>query len=113
MRTISRPWLAPAKHPYKLIIATKAEWLGLSGVIALGAALRWWSHAMKSDLWYDEMYSYLVAGREFSSMMNILYSGADTNPPLYTLLLHYWLKLGTSDTHVKCLSLLFAIASIG
>jgi 4-amino-4-deoxy-L-arabinose transferase-like glycosyltransferase len=86
--------------------------LSVPALLVLGAALRWWSPAMKSDLWYDETYSYNVAARPFRTMMAILYRGADTNPPLYTLLLHFWIKFGHSDVHVKLFSLLFGTASI-
>lgn len=81
--------------------------------VLLGFALRWWSAAMRSDLWYDEVYSYRTASLPFGQMLHSLLLGGDTNPPLYTLLLHFWLKLGNSDTHIKMLSLLFALASIG
>ena len=91
----------------------RPEWLSVAIIIAFGIALRWWSPAMRSDFWYDEVCSYTVAGRSFSNMLHLLSLGADTNPPLYTVALHFWLKLGTSDTHVKALSLLFATASLG
>lgn len=45
-------------------------------------------------------------------MMHLLLVGGDTNPPLYTVLLHFWLKLDGSDTQVKLFSLLFGVASI-
>lgn len=68
---------------------------------------------MHSDLWYDEVYSYRTASMPFGQMLHSLLLGGDTNPPLYTGLLHFWLKLGDSDTHIKSLSLLFGLASIG
>jgi hypothetical protein len=68
---------------------------------------------MRSDLWYDEVYSYHTASLPFDQMLHSLLIGGDTNPPLYTVLLHFWLKLGNSETHIKSLSLLFGLASIG
>ena len=67
---------------------------------------------MRSDLWYDEVYSYRTACLPFRQMLHSLLLGGDTNPPLYTLLLHFWLKLSHSDTHIKTLSLVFGLASI-
>ncbi|MFP5261573.1 MAG: glycosyltransferase family 39 protein [Blastocatellia bacterium] len=67
---------------------------------------------MRSDLWYDEAYSLTVARQSFGRMMHLLLVGGDTNPPLYTLSLHFWLKFGGSDIHVKLFSLLFGVASI-
>ena len=113
MPTTSRLRFSPVEHQNIFTIAKESDWLPLSMIVVFGAILRWWSPAMRSDLWYDEVYSYNVAGRSFGAMMKILYSGADTNPPLYTVLLHFWLKLAGSDTHVKSFSLLFATAAIG
>jgi len=112
MQAISRPWVLQAEQPSAVPVEDKAEWLWLVAIIALGMALRWLSPAMKSDFWYDEVYSYIVAGRPLRSMMYTLYLGGDTNPPLYTVLLHFWIKLGDSDTHVKLFSLLFAVSSM-
>ena len=68
---------------------------------------------MLSDLWYDEVYSYRTASLPFQQMLHSLLLGGDTNPPLYTVLLHFWLLLGSSDVHVKLFSLLFGQTSIG
>src|SRR5215510_922673 len=75
--------------------------------------LRWWSPAMHSDLWYDEVFSYNTASLPFFQMFHKLLLGGDTNPPLYTMVLHFWLKFGHSPTHIKLLSLLFGLAAIG
>src|SRR5215471_5358608 len=102
----ARPRLTSADVRKALIRAS------LPSLIILGAATRWWSPAMKSDLWYNEAYSYSVAARPFHGMMAILYRGADTNPPLYTFVLHFWIKLGHSDAHIKLFSLMLGTASI-
>jgi hypothetical protein len=83
--------------------AWSMEWLGVMLLPAL--ALRLVSTKMGDDLWYDEAFSYAVANRPFFEMVRVLYTGGDTNPPLYTLLLHFWLKLGDSDWWIKGLSL--------
>jgi hypothetical protein len=90
----------------------KTEWLPVIVIVVLGTALRIWSPAMRSELWYDEAYSLTVARQSFGRMAHLPLVGGDTNPPLYTGLLHFWLKLGGSDTHVKLFSPLFGVASI-
>jgi len=84
----------------------------LTAIVFVGLALRYWSPAMRSDLWYDETFSLTIAGQPFSKMLHSFLLGADANPPLYTLLLHFWLKLGESDVHIKLLSLMFGVAVI-
>ena len=106
----SRLWRQPLAH---LSLCRSCEWLQVAAIITLGAALRIWSPAMRADLWYDETYSLIVAQRPLGQMMHLLLVGGDTNPPLYTILLHFWLKLGDSDLCVKLLSLTFGVASLG
>lgn len=84
-----------------------------AGIAALGIVLRLQSPKFKSDLWYDEVFSLINARMPFGRMMHSLVVGGDTNPPLYTILLHFWLKLGSSDAHVKVFSILFGMASVG
>ena len=84
-----------------------------AGIAALGIALRLQSPKFKSDLWYDEVFSLINARLPFGRMMHSLVVGGDTNPPLYTILLHFWLKFGSSDAHVKIFSILFGMASVG
>jgi hypothetical protein len=86
-----------------LVSAWSMEWVGAMLLPAL--ALRLVSPKMGDDLWYDEAFSYAVAKRPFFEMVRVLHTGGDTNPPLYTLLLHFWLKLGDSDWWIKGLSL--------
>jgi hypothetical protein len=81
-------------------------------ILLFGVALRICSPAFRADLWYDETYSLTIARLPYSKMWQSLLMGADANPPLYTLLLRLWLKLGDSDAHIKSLSLIFGIAAI-
>jgi hypothetical protein len=80
-------------------------------VVMLGIGLRLESAKMQADLWYDEAYSYTVAARPLREMLRLLYIGGDTNPPLYTLVLHLWLKFGSTDAWVKGLSLALGVAA--
>jgi hypothetical protein len=86
-------------------------WL-LALVVLAAVVLRLSAPKMGADLWYDEAYSCHVASRPFGEMMRLLYLGGDTNPPLYTLVLHFWLMLARSDFFVKLLSLVFGIGTL-
>lgn len=56
--------------------------------------------------WRDEAFSYLLAKK---SLWEIIFLTAkDFNPPLYYLLLHYWIKIfGSSEIALRSLSLIF------
>src|SRR5262249_42816620 len=99
-------------HPPFTQITVKADWLPITAISVLALALRWWSPAMQSNLWYDEMVSYSIARLPFTEMIQSMLFGGDANPPLYTFLLHFWFKLGNSDIHIRILSLLFGIGAI-
>lgn len=58
------------------------------------------------DLWRDEAFSYLLAKLPVSDILRI--TAQDFNPPLYYILLHYWMSLfGTSEVALRGLSFLF------
>ena len=93
----------------------------MAAISAVGTVFRLVSPKMSADLWYDEVFNLFVAQQPFAHMLHSLYLGVptgvgidpgDTNPPLYTVLLHLWMKMGSSDSHVKHLSLVFGVASI-
>lgn len=96
----------------QVIVKSKGEWLLVAAIVALGTVFRLWSPKMGADLWYDEVFSLIIAQQPLGEMLHRLYLGGDTMPPLYTVLLHLWMKLGASDAHVKFLSLVFGVASI-
>lgn len=73
-----------------------------------GVALRFWP---RSGLWLDEALSVNIAALPFGDMVEALRH--DGHPPLYYLLLHYWMSLvGDSDWAVRALSGIFSTASI-
>lgn len=56
-----------------------------------------------NDLWYDEVYSVLISRDSL----------AIWNPPVYFIILHYWIKLfGTSEFALRFPSLVFSVLSI-
>ena len=69
-------------------------------IIAFGLRLY---HLGACDLWYDEVQSILIS-------KNILF---DWNPPLYFIILHYWIKLfGVSELALRFPSFIFSTVSI-
>lgn len=63
------------------------------------------------SLWLDEAYSVLVAGQSFSEMLVSL--GNDAHPPLYYLLLSFWMKIfGDSEIALRSLSGCFHLAAV-
>jgi len=78
--------------------------------MALGTVLRFWDIA-KSSIWHDEGFSLMLA--PMSPGQIIARTGRDVHPPLYYLVLHYWmLVFGRSETAVRGLSAVFLIAAI-
>jgi mannosyltransferase len=77
-------------------------------VIAIGVVLRF---VTKSDLWLDEALSVNIAHLPVSQIPSWLrHDGA---PPLYYVLLHYWMAaFGTSDLAVRSLSGVASVASL-
>src|SRR5215475_12467590 len=46
----------------------RSEWSLVLLVTAVGFGLRWWWPLTRADLWYDEMYSYIIARQPFPEM---------------------------------------------
>jgi len=61
-------------------------------------------------LWYDELYSIKLAKMSVSANIENL---ENNQPPLYQIILHFWIKFFNSDKiAVRSLSLMFGVASI-
>lgn len=77
--------------------------------VALALALR--LPRMKIAYWGDEAISVGIASRPIPQIPH--YLRADGSPPLYYVLLHYWMRqFGTSVVATHTLSLLFSLAAI-
>ena len=84
--------------------------LGLFLLIGLSAAFRLLNLG-RDSLWLDEAISYLTAELPLAQIANNTVQSS--HPPLYYLLLHFWLPIvPDSDTAVKLLSALFGILLI-
>lgn len=68
-------------------------------------------HLGTPSLGMDEGYSVKVAQMSFSQIVAI--TSSDVHPPLYYILLHYWiLFLGSSEFSVRFMSVIFAVLAI-
>ncbi len=81
----------------------------LTGILLVGAWLRFYDLAGES-LWFDEAYSVWVARHSVSWHLQL--STQRIFPPLYYVLLHFWLRLGDSEYVVRTLSVLVGVISI-
>src|SRR5438105_9636570 len=81
----------------------------LLGILLLAFALRLYNVEGQS-IWGDEAFSIFTAQQPIG---NVLSSGADLHPPLYHLLLHFWLLLtGREALAVRFLSLAWSLLSV-
>ncbi|HEY1651582.1 MAG TPA: glycosyltransferase family 39 protein [Acidimicrobiales bacterium] len=82
--------------------------IGVAVVVAAGLLLRFWT---RSGLWLDEALTVNVARLPLHELPNALkHDGA---PPLYYVLLHYWMSLfGQSNDAVRSLSGVFAVLTL-
>lgn len=83
--------------------------LALGGIVLTGIALRFTS---RSNLWLDEALSVNIAS---SDSLGDVFEGLrhDGHPPLYYVLLHYWMQVvGEGDMAIRALSGIFALASL-
>lgn len=63
------------------------------------------------NLWRDEAFSYLLAKKRIIEIISL--AAQDFSPPLYYILLHFWMKIfGTSEIALRSLSLIFYWATI-
>jgi mannosyltransferase len=81
----------------------------LAGLVALSLVLR--TQALAPSLWIDEGLSIGIASHGLLEIPGLL--AQDGSPPLYYLLLNVWIDvLGTEESRVRSLSLLFALLSV-
>lgn len=87
-----------------------APWLMLI-ITALGGLLRMLLLGVKS-MWLDETFSVWMASHSVAEMLDWLVK-IDQHPPLYYLLLHYWIGfVGDTPHEVRLFSVLFGTAVI-
>lgn len=64
---------------------------------------------LNQSFWLDEAAQVIESARPLSQQLNIV---SDFHPPLFHLLLHFWMKAGTSEVWIRILPLIFGISSI-
>jgi 4-amino-4-deoxy-L-arabinose transferase-like glycosyltransferase len=82
----------------------------LVALLALAAGVRLWGIARES-LWLDEATSLLLARMDLRSL--IAWTANDIHPPLYYLLLHFWVPLGQSELVLRGFSALAGVLTVG
>lgn len=81
----------------------------LPSVMALGLILR--TIALDSrPLWYDEAFSLLLARQSLAEI--VAGTAADTMPPLYYFLLHFWMELGERIWQLRALNVVLGLGLI-
>jgi mannosyltransferase len=82
--------------------------IGVVAVVAIGLVLRFWT---RSALWLDEALTVDIARLPLHEIPS--YLKRDGAPPLYYVLLHFWMKpFGDSDIAVRSLSGVFSVATL-
>lgn len=82
----------------------------LAAALAAGAVARFWEIS-KASIWHDEGYSLMLA--PLGPIEIVMRTARDVHPPLYYLLLHYWLQLfGSSELAARSLSVACSLATI-
>ena len=82
----------------------------LLGIVALGGFLRVYQIGSKG-LWLDEAFSVWLGWQPVGEMLGWLMR-IDQHPPLYYLLLHFWMALGDDAAAVRALSALLGTLTI-
>jgi uncharacterized membrane protein len=77
-------------------------------IILVGAALRLYNLGAQS-LWFDELVSVIVSRMNLADTLAI---SSAIDPPLYYLLLHFWLRVSNNDAWIRALSAFASIATI-
>lgn len=85
-------------------------WVLIIGLVLVSAGLRFCMIGAK-DIWLDEANTVSIASSDAGAMIAKL--KLDSSPPLYYLILHYWMMLfGRSETAIRSLSAVFGIALV-
>lgn len=76
-------------------------------ILLLGLILR--LILINQSLWLDEAAQVIESARPLSEQFNIQ---GDFQPPLFHLLLHFWMRLGTSESWMRLLTVIISVFSI-
>jgi mannosyltransferase len=94
----------------RLVLTKKTIFLILTFIIFLAGVLRWY-HIGAQSLWFDELVSAAQAKMDLPNLLSSL--KADFHPPVYFVLLHYWVKIfGMSEIGLRSMSFVFGCLTI-
>jgi len=89
----------------------RKPWILVGGITILGIISRLFILSQRGSFWFDEAFSTRFAAMDISQMLH--YLRFENNPPLYFILLHFWMKLfGSAEVAVRMLSMFFGIVAI-
>ena len=100
----------PAMGAASIVTHSRQEVILLVLIMHLAALLMLLFLGEKS-IWLDEALSIYVARLDFSGMLQMM-SEMERGQTLYTILLHYWSSLGTSEFIIRSLSVVFALGTV-
>lgn len=78
--------------------------------VLLGGGLLRFAGLGKESIWLDEATSLIIARMDLPSV--IAWAAADVHPPLYYMVLHFWLRLGETEYAIRALSAVFGVLTI-
>lgn len=84
--------------------------LGLVILFVAALAVRLYGLGSES-IWLDEATSVVLAKMSIPGLIE--WTAVDIHPPLYYMLLHFWLALGDGEVQVRLLSVVFGTCSVG
>ncbi len=87
---------------------TRREIVLIVIIMAFGTVLRLFQVATQS-LWFDELLSITISRLPLNQ---VIFSPASIDPPLYYVLLHFWMMIGRNDYIVRLLSVVPGILGI-
>lgn len=88
----------------------ESSWLGKASVFLIALAVRLLGIHSR-PFHYDDVFSIFLAQRSLPEI--IQGTAADTMPPLYYFLLHYWVQISDTDWFIRLLSILLSLLAIG
>ncbi|MGZ3930050.1 MAG: glycosyltransferase family 39 protein, partial [Bacteroidia bacterium] len=90
---------------------SKYKYVVFAGILILNLLFKSYQLGY-NGLWYDECFSVNVAKDDVASIIKT--SETDPNPPLYPILLHYWMKaFGDSEFSIRFLTVMASAFSAG